>query len=213
MTPNEEPSGESGVGVAFVAPELGSASVIAVGDHTGSEIVPAWPFAVAFATTNVTPPKFASGSTVHRPMGVQAAGASATHSADDTSGVGDAMVRRFWNVFFFCVTFVMRIVTLVLETATLAAIPSPAFIGSLIVTGAAGTSSYQTEYVTRPLAEQFAWVPTCSSACDVGLNPPRPTQKAENVGVPAVHVAAGCLQAPEALEYDTADEPSGADTA
>ena len=123
------------------------------------------------------------------------------------------MVRCFWNVFFFCVTFVMRIVTLVFETATVAAIPSPTFIGSLMVTGAAGTSSYQTEYVTRPLAEQLAWVPTCSSACDVGLKPPRPTQNAENVGVPTVHVAAGCLHAPDRLEYDTAGEPSGAETA
>jgi hypothetical protein len=41
MTPNEEPSGDSAVGVAFVAPELGSPRVIAVADHAGSEIVPA----------------------------------------------------------------------------------------------------------------------------------------------------------------------------
>jgi hypothetical protein len=149
--------------------------------------------------TNVKPPKFASGSTVHRPVSVHADGASATHSADATSGVGDAMVSRFWNVFFFCVTFVMRIVTFVVETATLAAIPSPAFIGSLIVTGAAGKSLYQTEYVTRPVAEQLAWVPTCSSACEVVLNPPRPTQNAEYVGVPTVHVAVGCRHAPDTL--------------
>jgi hypothetical protein len=45
------------------------------------------------------------------------------------------------------------------------------------------------------------------------LNPPRPTQNAENVGVPAVQVAAGCFQAPDTLEYDTVGEPSAAETA
>ena len=91
----------------------------------------------------------------------------------------------------------MRIETVFPETATLAAIASPAFSGSLTVTGAAGTSSYQIPYVTRPFGEQSAWVPTCSSACDAGLLPPRPTQNAENVGVPAVQVAAGWIHAPE----------------
>ena len=52
-----------------------------------------------------------------------------------------------------------------------------------------------------------------SSACDVVLNPPRPTQNAEYVGVPTVQVAAGCFQAPDTLEYDTAGEPSAAETA
>jgi hypothetical protein len=69
--------------------------------------------------------------------------------------------------------------TVVPLTPTVAAIASPGRTTILIVTGPAGTSSYQTVYVGRPAALQFASVPVCSSACDASSKPPRPTQKAE----------------------------------
>jgi hypothetical protein len=44
---------------------------------------------------------------------------------------------------------------------------------------------------------QFAVVPICSSACEVGENPPRPTQNAENVGFDFVQATAGWFQRAE----------------
>jgi hypothetical protein len=145
-------------------------------DQAGSEIAPVWPAAVALALTNVTVPKFARGSGTQKPLRVQAEGASAIHSADETSG--DFMVSFFVKT-LSRVKLRIWTVTLRPETATLATMESPGLIASLIVTGAAGTSSYQTKYEACPTTEQSASVPTCSSACDPGLYPPSPTQNAE----------------------------------
>ena len=128
------------------------------------------------------PPKFASGRTVQVPRVVHAEGASATHSAEERSGAGDVIVSRFANVFFFCVTLVMRIETFFPETATLAAIPSPAFSGSFNWTGAAGT--IVPGEVRRVAGGRQSFGADLFRACDVGLKPPMPTQNAENAGCP-----------------------------
>ena len=94
------------------------------------------------AELNATVPKSASGSVRQRnPRAVARDGASAIHSADDTSGA--AMTSRFVNevlrVRFFSCT-----VTSVPLTVTFAEIRLPGKIFSLTGTDAAGTSSYQT---------------------------------------------------------------------
>jgi len=48
-------------------------------------------------------------------------------------------------------------------------------------------------------ALQSTSVPICSSACEVSLKPPSPTQKAAYAFVPVVQDAAGSTQVPETL--------------
>ena len=94
------------------------------------------------------------------------------------------LVREVWSIADACRVFinvvprvrsVTRIVTSWPRTVTLALTVSPGWMVSFVVTGAAGTSSYQTEYDGWPDWEQSASVPVCST---VGVPAPsRPTQK------------------------------------
>ena len=71
------------------APSLISST--AVGSHTGfaletgSEIVPGWAFPIAAALVNVTWPNRVNGTGVQRPFPAHVDGASAIHSAEETS--------------------------------------------------------------------------------------------------------------------------------
>src|SRR5207244_7572636 len=85
--------------------------------QAASEIVPVWPSAVAEADENVTVPNFVSGSGLHLPKPSQPDGASAIHSAEETSGA-DA-VSILVNV-VLRVRFAIRSVTTCPATATLA---------------------------------------------------------------------------------------------
>ena len=107
-TPKLEPSLESAVGVATAfapaAPDgldptpPTSSSEMGVAVHAGPEIAPVCSnTAVALALTNVTVPKFVRGSGVQTPLRVQEEGASAIHSADETSGA--FMLSFFAKVF------------------------------------------------------------------------------------------------------------------
>jgi len=134
-----------------------------------------------------------SGSGRHRPVRSQAEGASAIHSAADTSG---AAIRSFFVNSVCLVMLRNRIETVLPVTVTLAEIVSPARIFNLMGTGAAGTSSYHAPWRATFDALQFASVPICSSACDSWEKPPRPIQNAENVLDPVVQLATGSLQLP-----------------
>ena len=152
-------------------------------------IVPVWPsIVVANAFVNFTVPKSVKGSWMQRPDAVHADGASATHSADEVSGVD--MLSVFVN-FVLRVRFLICTVTEVPVTFTEALITLPGKTLNLIGTLAAGTSSYHMEYVALPAALQSAEVPICSSACELSEKPPRPTQKAEYVERELVQLAVG----------------------
>ena len=126
--------------------------------HDVSEIVPAWPFAVADEPLNAAVPKSASGNGRHdlRP---HRDGASAIHSADEMSSwSGLACVLKVAPV----VTSVIASVTRPVLSETSAEIVSPADTCIVIGIDAAGSSSYQTEYTGRPLMQSDS-VPICSS--------------------------------------------------
>ena len=151
-TAKDEPSLESGLGVAFAAgivlakrPRNRPPDVpwrfTALAAQAGSLIVPTWPFPVTDDAVKRTVPKFVSGSGRQSPRPQHEDGASAIHSAEVRSG--EVIVRfRVKNV--RRVLFAIRIDTVFPVTATLAVNESPGASVSLIVTGAAGTSSYQT---------------------------------------------------------------------
>src|SRR3982075_3469223 len=109
------------------------------------------------------------------PPGVLVEGASAIHSALAVSGL------LIWSVLLTdwpTVSSDNDTVTFVPFTVTLAEMWSPGWIAMFSFVSGAGSSSYQAEYCVRPLATS-AEVPTCSSAVDCGLAPPKPTQKLE----------------------------------
>jgi hypothetical protein len=110
------------------------------------------------------------------------------------------MKRRFVNE-VFRVRFFRFTITSWPFTVTFAEILLPGKTLSLTGTDAAGTSSYQTPYVARPLAVQSDSVPICSSPCEVSAKPPSPTQNAENEAGLALQLATGTTQEPETLEY------------
>jgi hypothetical protein len=165
-------------------------SEIRVANHAESEIVPECPLvAAAVAFVNFIVPKSVSGSTLV-PPGVSAEGASAIHSAEETSGAD--IVSFFVNP-ASVVRLVSFSVTVVPFTLTDAEILSPAETFSDVRTDAFGTSSYQAEYRTRPFGRQSASVPVCSSAFEEVVSPPSPTQNADAVvdDVAVVQSAAG----------------------
>ena len=90
-TVNVLPSADADPGVAPAfealsgAPKNESSPHELIGNavHVASLSVPGWPFAMAAMCENATVPKFASGRTSH---GLHSEGASAIHSADETSG-------------------------------------------------------------------------------------------------------------------------------
>ena len=139
-------------------------------------IVPAWPSPVAAACKNVTEPKFVRGRVRQRPDLPQTDGASAIHSAEERSGSASTVrcVKRVCRV-----RFVIWRMTSVPRTSTAPVIVSPGATFRRIVTGGAGTISYQSEYSGVPPAVQSDSLPTCSSAWEVSEKPPRPTQNAE----------------------------------
>ena len=105
MTLNDAPSAARSLGTA--PSDAGACSSIAVAAHASSTITPPCPAARAFADVKATVPKSASANVRQRsPELVHADGASAIHSAEDTSG--DAMKRRFvkdvFRVRFFSCT-------------------------------------------------------------------------------------------------------------
>jgi hypothetical protein len=151
--------------------------------------------AVAVALLNVTVPKSVSGSVrYHLPS--HAEGASAIHSADETSG--DDMCSVLVNP-VPRVRSRRRTTTVCPDTDTDAETTSPARTDSRTRLDAAGTSSYQTVYRAVPAAVQSEDVPTCSSESEDEPKPPSPTQNAEYVSLPAVQVAVGTVQLPETL--------------
>src|SRR5689334_22545758 len=96
---------------------------------------PRCPLTLAVACKKATVPKFVSGSVVQLPALSQPLGASATHSADPTSG------RRIWSFFVKSlpvVTFLIRIRTVFLLTETVAEKLSPGRTGILNMTGGFG---------------------------------------------------------------------------
>jgi hypothetical protein len=196
-TANAEPSLDNAVGTAPVEvgwdtakrPEAPSISWIVVADQALSVTVPVWPsVVVADAFVNFTVPKSVKGSCIQRPDVSHADGASATHSADEVSGVD---MRSVFVNFVLRVRFLICKVTEVPVTFTDALITLPGKTLNLIGTLAAGTSSYHMEYVALPVAVQSAEVPICSSACELSEKPPRPTQKAEYVERELVQLAVG----------------------
>ncbi len=72
--------------------------------------------------------------------------------------------------------FLREIVTRLPLTVTAARIVSPGRTVILMWRAGAGRSSYQAEYLAPPCATQSKSVPVCSSAPEVRLNPPMPTQ-------------------------------------
>src|SRR2546421_7576769 len=143
-TLNERPSAESAPGEAPEPPaDASGISRSGVATQPGSVIVPDTWFAVAAALLNVTLPKFVSGTTSQTPFGVQAVGASAIHSADETSR-GCETVTVVENRVLL-VAFLMLIVTFDPLTSTAAVTRSPGrtLIGTR--TSAAGTISHQTK--------------------------------------------------------------------
>ena len=112
---------------------------IAVASQFGLEIVPPTPLPFAKVRENTTEPKFVS-SRLRQPSAPQAAGASAIHSADVTSG---AVIGRCFVNDRRRVRFLIWTRTSSPSTTTLAVIRSPGLIGRLMFTELAGTSSYQ----------------------------------------------------------------------
>ena len=152
-TLNERPSADRSLGTAPMPGPSGSPlpknrlvvppliSSIAVGVQVGSVIVPGCVFPIAAAFVNVTLPNRVSGTGVQRPLGVQFEGASAIHSAEDTSSCCVSVIvleNRVCRVRFF-----RLIVTVWPLTSTAALMRSPARILSGIGTDAAGTISHQ----------------------------------------------------------------------
>jgi hypothetical protein len=148
-TGNDRPSALSAPGVApavdaeFRAAkkpdELCGTSLIASLAHVVSLIVPGWLLAIDAARVNVTVPKFASGTIVHRPPEVHADGASAIHSAELRSGAAtcSAFVKLVLRVRFLIWTS-----TVVPLTFTDVVIWSPALTFSGTSTADAGRISY-----------------------------------------------------------------------
>src|SRR5262249_43355081 len=107
--------------------------------QAGSAIVPAWPLPVAYEPEKLTVPKLASGSTLQKKT-LQLEGASATHSAElSAAPFSGWVVVKLW----FRVVSVIVSVKLLPAAATWAETPSPGWIVSESVTGAAGYISYQ----------------------------------------------------------------------
>ena len=101
-----------------------------------------WPPAVASDLLKLTFPKSVSGTVRQRPDVSQTDGASAIHSAEDTSGA--AIVRTLVKL-VLRVRFWICTVTFVPFTLTEAESLFPAYTLSLTGTEPAGTSSYQAE--------------------------------------------------------------------
>jgi hypothetical protein len=179
--------------------------------QAASEIVPGWALPIAALLRMETLPKFASDRTRQFPEEVQTEGASWIHSADERSGL--AAVSSFVKT--VCrVRFLSWISTEDPFTFTDAVIVFPGATLSLTLIEGAGTSSYQAWYVAFPVRLQSADVPTCSSACEPALKPPRPTHVAENSDLPATQLARGCFQVPVTLVNAVeAVDPAGSDTA
>jgi hypothetical protein len=143
-TLNKRPSAESAPGEAPAPPaDVSGISWSGVASQAGSMIVPDTWFAVAAALLNVTLPKLVSGTTSQTPFGAQAVGASAIHSAEETSR-GCETVTVVENRVLL-VAFLMLIVTFdpVTSTAAVTRSPGRTFIGTR--TSAAGTISHQTK--------------------------------------------------------------------
>src|SRR5438105_14812504 len=115
---------------------------MAVAFQAESAIVPVCPAATAEAPENVIVPKFVSGSVRQPPKRLHADGASAIHSADETSGEA---IRSFLAATVPRVTFLMRNETVWPLTLTEALTVSPGRMVSFKRTELAGTSSYQAE--------------------------------------------------------------------
>ncbi len=186
-TENDDPSEDRSVGCAPPA-ELSAAtsvtpppglSVTGCADHAESEIVPVCPDAVADALVNPTLPKFASVSGWHPPAPSQCDGASAIHSAVETSGCVSVIVR-FFVVLWPVVPSATVIVTAVPLTVTLLDMWSPGDTLRSSWTGAAGNSSYHAVCVALPLASQSTAVPACSSALLPASPPPDPPSPTQN---------------------------------
>src|SRR5205807_10417983 len=90
-------------------------------------------------------------------------------------------------------------------TLTWAFITSPGCTAIRSWVDGAGTSSYHAVEWTAPEFLQSTSVPICSSAFEVTVNPPSPTQYDEKVRTPGVHLAFGWVQVPWMLRNETPD--------
>src|SRR4051794_1909955 len=155
LTLNDRPPLDTPPGSAPTPPPSGSSeplpknapstplliSSIRVGDQAGSEIVPGWALPIAAAFVKVTLPKRVNGNGVQRPAAEQVEGASAIHSAEETSSVCVGVIVRENRV---CrVRFFRLIVTVWPFTSTAALMRSPGRTLSGIGTDGAGTISHQ----------------------------------------------------------------------
>ena len=176
-----------------------STSEIAVADQRRSVIDPECPDRFcALAWLKVTVPKSARGA-IWQLEAVQSDGASAIHSAEPVSTRGAVSVRA--NAVPRVRSAIRRRTRCPL-TVTLAEMRSPGRTVIRIVRDGAGTSSSQAIDRSRPLVVQSASVPICSSARELALSPPMPTQNAENVGTPGVHETFGWTQEPLTCRND-----------
>jgi hypothetical protein len=151
---------------------------------------------VAVALLKPTVPKFASGSGWQLPELSHWDGASAIHSALETSGL------LIGNVFVADAPVVVSdndTVTFVPLTVTLPDMWSPDEIVRSSRTGAEGTSSYHAKWLAVAPLLQSTSVPTCSSAWDCCPAPPSPSQKEESPCA-ELQSADGSIQLPETLE-------------
>src|SRR6478672_1256339 len=194
-TLNERPSEESAPGEAPRPPTAASGiSWSGVATQAGLVIVPDTWFAVAAALLNVTLPKLVNGTTSQKPFGAQAVGASAIHSADETSRGCETVTVVEKRVLL--VAFLMLIVTFDPLTSTAAVTRSPARTFSGTRTSPAGTISHQTNELATPRLLHCAVVPICGSVDEASLKPPIPTQKATASARPLTQCAFGCVQLP-----------------
>ena len=164
--------------------------------QVGSEIVPGCVFAIAAALVKVTLPNRVSGTGVQRPLGEQFDGASAIHSADETSsGCVSVIVfeNRVWRVRFF-----RLIVTVCPLTSTAALMRSPGADLERDRDGG-GRHDLPPRLVGRRVRcsrRRTTLVPSCSSEVEEAALPPSPTQKAAASERPAPQVAFGWIQVP-----------------
>ena len=159
-------------------------------------IVPDSWFAVAAALLNVTLPRsWSTGRPRRRRSPVQAVGASAIHSAEETSRGCESGHRRRERVLLVGVLDAHRHLRSVDEHSRDDSIPSPNLQRHFGRSPPERSPTRRTSSAT-PRLLHCAVVPICWSVDESSLKPPIPTQKAAASARPLTQCAFGCVQLP-----------------